>query len=90
MSVGIIKELPITLCKSDDFSKNTPLIIVNADTPDSNLPIQITHVSEINLFFESATGDVPEKQTGIAPTHLTITSAGKYTRPAPSIFHPPS
>jgi hypothetical protein len=89
LAAGLIQEIPITLCKSDDYRKSTPLVIINTDLQDQNLPIQFTHTSEINLFFESANTDILRTIPGIAPKHSTLTSEKKYTPPALLIFHPP-
>lgn len=86
LSVGLIDEVPITLCKSD-YPPGTPLVI--AAMQDQNVPVPFTHTSEIHLFVESATPDIAQNQAMSTLTHQTMMRHSEYTPPALTVFHPP-
>jgi hypothetical protein len=88
-SVGLIAEIPIALCDGDYFSKQAPLIIVDHDTTDKQLPVQFAHAKEIILFVQELVNASISHSSEINPRHSTDILEVDYNPPLLSIFHPP-
>ena len=87
--IGLIAEIPIAICSSDyDFNKG--LKIQELDGHESSLPSQLVQAKEIMLFFQYTSLLVKNPSIELMKDHFTSIPQKRYTRPAISIFHPPS
>lgn len=84
---GVIKEIPITTCSSqNDFS--TTLSFQLDDSDDQ--PVTIAHPDEINLFFQHPRAIIAPIQFLVRLTKGTFVTQRTQSAFPDSIFHPPS
>jgi len=87
-SLGLISQIPITLC-SHDFHFGNRLTIKVEKEDAKSLP-NFFKVSEINLFFYTEKIDFENNSSENEITNWGYIPSPKYNSPIFSIYHPPS
>src|SRR5690606_14292000 len=86
----LISEVPIALCSADYFGKkNSPLVVVDSQSDESQIPTQIAIAREIHLFSQDQQTLVFGSLSKRLVTHNTPCVVADYNSPPVNIFHPP-
>lgn len=88
-SVGLIKEVPISVCSSD-YEGGEVLIIKVPDESDKNLPATPTQAQEINLYFERTIFNNTLHFLWLKTDRIPLLKEIPYSPPLQDIFHPPT
>jgi hypothetical protein len=85
--LGIIKEIPITTCSSEnDFSTTLSFPLDDSD----NLPVTVANPDEINLFFQHPCAIVAPMRFPVRLDNGTFLTERTRSAFPDSVFHPPS
>ncbi|MBT1704420.1 hypothetical protein [Chryseosolibacter indicus] len=90
-SIGLITQVPISMCNGDYFSKQAPLTIADAADHDKQMPpAHFPTANEIILFVESSNKPFSSRVNEHPLKHNTISLEVAYAPPILTIFHPPA
>lgn len=89
-SMGLITDIPITICETEYFTKDAPFRIVLPDNhADEQMPVQHFQAREIVLFAEETDKSILPPFSAMNIEHNTATFESRYPAPELAIFHPP-
>lgn len=84
---GILKEVPITTCSSEnDFSTTLSFQVEDSD----DLPVTVANPDEINLFFQYPCAIVAPMRSPVRLDNSTFLTQRTRSAFPGSVFHPPS
>lgn len=87
-SVGLIAEVPMTMCNDEFHRIGGVLVLLQSRTADDRVPIVLSAAQEITLFAHVEYLQL-SSPTGTLTEHNTSTILNAYSKRLSAIFHPP-
>lgn len=88
--LGLITDIPITICETEYFTKDAPFrMVIPDDHTDERMPVPHFQTREIVLFAEETGKSILPLASEARIVHNTATFESSYPAPVLAIFHPP-